>query len=63
MQTDRRRRRGRPRKLTPDDEIEIVKARGAGDLWKELQDRYQMSRSKLHEAWQRGHARISGQNS
>lgn len=58
---DRRRRRGRPRKLTADDEIRIVQLRSTGACWKDLQMQYDMSRSNLYEAWRRGVERISGQ--
>lgn len=52
--------RGRPRKLDEADELALVNARRDGTPWKVLVRRYDVSRSRLHEAWKRGLARISG---
>lgn len=52
--------RGRPRKLGAVEEVALVEARDDGTPWKVLCQRYDMSRSKLAEAYERGKARILG---
>jgi hypothetical protein len=62
--TNDRRGRGRPRKLTLQDELAIYHARSeeCGVPWKDLVAQYGVSRSVLAEAYHRAELRISGQN-